>query len=135
MNLVSRFQWHLLGLDKAAGVQVSATAPLQVSKITDTPPASVANSPVAGTAVQEQAKQDTTTQALDRLSNGAQRYREGDLRKRALTAPDAALAGVLLHPDFGYWVSMSEAFRRRAIDAGYTATLAVAPALRALHAG
>jgi len=71
----------------------------------------------------------------DRAPEGAQRYREGDLRKRALTAPDAALAGVLLHPDFGYWVSMSEAFRRRAIDAGYAATLAAAPALRALHAG
>ena len=42
--------------------------------------------------------------------------------------------GSMLHPDFGYWVSLTEAFRRRAIDAGYTATLAAAPALRALHA-
>ena len=70
----------------------------------------------------------------DRAPEGARRYRDGDLRKRALTAPDAALADVLLHPDFGYWVSLTEAFRRRAIDAGYTATLAAAPALRALHA-
>ena len=70
----------------------------------------------------------------DRAPDGAQRYRDGDLRKRALTAPDAALADVLLHPEFGYWVSMSESFRRRAIDAGYSATLAAAPALRALHA-
>jgi hypothetical protein len=37
-----------------------------------------------------------------------ERYRDGDLRKRALTAPDAALADVLLHPDFGYWVSLTE---------------------------
>ncbi|GCL63304.1 patatin-like phospholipase family protein [Pseudaquabacterium pictum] len=71
----------------------------------------------------------------DRAPAGAQRYRESDLRKRALTAPDAALADVLLHPEFGYWVSMTEAFRRRAIDAGHAATLAAAPALRALHAG
>ncbi len=71
----------------------------------------------------------------DRAPEGAQRYRDGDLRKRALTAPDARLADVLLHPDFGYWVSLSDAFRRRAIDAGHAATLAAAPALRALHAG
>ena len=70
----------------------------------------------------------------DRAPEGAQRYRDGDLRKRALTAPDARLADVLLHPDFGYWVSLSDAFRRRAIDAGHAATLAAAPALRALHA-
>ena len=71
----------------------------------------------------------------DRAPAGAQRYRAGDLHKRALTAPDARLADVLLHPDFGYWVSVSDAFRRRAIDAGHRATLAAAPALRALHAG
>ncbi len=71
----------------------------------------------------------------DRAPAGAQRYRDSDLRKRALTAPDAQLADVLLHPDFGYWVSLSDAFRRRAIDAGHAATLAAAPALRALHAG
>ncbi len=70
-----------------------------------------------------------------RAPEGAQRYRDGDLRKRALTAPDAALADVLLHPDFGYWVSLSDAFKRRAIAAGHQATQAAAPALRALHAG
>lgn len=70
-----------------------------------------------------------------RAPEGAQRYRDGDLRKRALTAPDARLADLLLHPDFGYWVSLSDAFKRQAIDAGYRATLAAAPALRALHAG
>ena len=71
----------------------------------------------------------------DRAPEGAQRYRAGDLHKRALTAPDARLADVLLHPDFGYWVSMSDDFKRRAIAAGHQATLAAAPALRALHAG
>ena len=71
----------------------------------------------------------------DRAPDGAGRYREGDLRKRALTAPDARLADVLLHPDFGYWVSLSDDFRRRAINAGHQAALAAAPALRALHAG
>ena len=60
-------------------------------------------------------------------------YRDGDLRKRALTQPDAQLADVLLHPDFGYWVSLSREFRERAIAAGYQATLADAARLRALH--
>lgn len=69
----------------------------------------------------------------DRAPEGAARYRDGDLRKRALTAPDAGLADVLLHPEFGYWVSLSDDFKRRAIAAGHAATLAAAPALRALH--
>lgn len=71
----------------------------------------------------------------DRAPEGASRYRASDLRKRALTAPDAALADVLLHPEFGYWVSLTDEFKRRAIAAGRAATLAAAPALRALHAG
>ena len=44
---------------------------------------------------------------------------------------DAALnTDVLLHPDFGYWVSLSQTFRERAIDAGYRATMAAAPRIR-----
>ncbi|MDO9284472.1 MAG: patatin-like phospholipase family protein, partial [Aquabacterium sp.] len=70
----------------------------------------------------------------DRAPEGARSYREGDLRKRALTRPDALLADVLLHPDFGYWVSLSREFRERAIAAGYRATLADAARLQALHA-
>jgi len=69
----------------------------------------------------------------DRAPPGAERYREGDLRKRELTRPDAALADLLLHPDFGYWVSLSQAFRQRAIAAGYRETMAHAVPLRALH--
>lgn len=70
----------------------------------------------------------------DRAPEGARGYRDGDLRKRALTQPDALLADVLLHPDFGYWVSLSREFRETAIAAGYRATLADAVRLRALHA-
>jgi len=70
----------------------------------------------------------------DRAPEGASRYRAGDLRKRALTDPDTRLADVLLHPDVGYWVSLSDDFKRRAIAAGHAATLAAAPALRTLHA-
>lgn len=70
----------------------------------------------------------------DRAPEAAAVYRDGDLRKRSLTTPDARLADVLLHPDFGYWVSNSREFRERAIEAGYRATLAEAPRLRALHA-
>lgn len=71
---------------------------------------------------------------VDRAPAGAERYRQGDLRKAELTAVDAVLADVLLKPDFGYWVSLSAEFRGRAIEAGYRATLAMADRLRALHA-
>jgi NTE family protein len=70
----------------------------------------------------------------DRPPPGAEHYRAGDLRKRALTEPDARLADLLLHPDFGYWVSLKREFRERAIAAGYRETLAQAPRLRVLHA-
>ena len=63
-----------------------------------------------------------------------QRYRASDLRKRALTGPDAQAADVLLHPDFGYWVNLSQAFRERAILAGYRETMAAAARIQALHA-
>ncbi len=70
----------------------------------------------------------------DRAPAGTERWRPGDLRKRALTQPDAALADVLLHPEFGYYAGLSREYRERAIAAGRRATLAAAPALRALHA-
>ncbi len=70
----------------------------------------------------------------DRAPPAAGRWREGDLRKRALTQPDAQAADVLLHPDFGYYVSFSREFRERCIAAGYRDTMAAAPALQRLHA-
>lgn len=70
----------------------------------------------------------------DRAPGGADRYREGDLRKRALTLPDTEASDVNLHPDFGYWVSLKREFRERAIDAGYRETLAAADRIRALAA-
>lgn len=69
----------------------------------------------------------------ERAPEGSQRYRAGDERKRALTRPDALAADVLLHPDFGYWVSLSREFRERAIAAGYQATMAAAARIKALH--
>lgn len=71
---------------------------------------------------------------VDRAPPGAERYREGDLRKQALVQADAAQADVLLHPDFGYWVSFSREFRERAIGAGYRDTMAQAARLQQLHA-
>ena len=65
---------------------------------------------------------------------GAVRFREGDLRKRALTLPDALAADVSLQPDFGYYVSPSKEFRIRCIQAGYEQTMAKAQVLKALHA-
>lgn len=70
----------------------------------------------------------------DRAPEGAGRYRAGDLRKRVLTRPDAEQADVLLHPDFGYWVSLSQDFRERAIRSGYRDTMAAAARIKALHA-
>lgn len=64
---------------------------------------------------------------------GSERYRAGDLRKRALTEPDARAADVLLHPDTGYWAGMSREYRERSIAIGYARALAAAARLRALH--
>ena len=69
----------------------------------------------------------------DKAPEGAARYKEGDLRKRALTAPDALAADFTLHPNFGYYVSVTREFRERAIRGGYEQTLAQAERLKALH--
>ncbi len=71
---------------------------------------------------------------IDKTPAGAERFRTGDLRKRALTEPDILAANLTLHPDFGYWVSASREFRERAIRAGYEQTLLRGAELRALHA-
>ena len=70
---------------------------------------------------------------LDNAPAAAQRFREMDLRKKALVDADAVHADLVLKPDFGYWVNLSTEFRQRAIEAGYRATLAQAAALRRLH--
>jgi NTE family protein len=70
----------------------------------------------------------------DRAPAGSERWRDGDLRKRALTVPDARAADLLLHPQFDYYVSLSRDFRERTIRAGYEQTMARAVELRALHA-
>ncbi len=70
---------------------------------------------------------------LDRVPAGAGRYRDADLRKKALVDADAVTADLLLKPDFGYWVNLSREFRERAIEAGYLATMAREAELRALH--
>ncbi len=71
---------------------------------------------------------------VDRAPPGAERFREGDLRKKTLVDADATIADRVLKPDFGYWVSLSREFRERAITAGYRETMSQAEALRALHA-
>ena len=58
------------------------------------------------------------TAHVDRAPSGAERYRDSDLRKKALVDADGSLADLLLKPDFGYWVSLSREFRERAIGAG-----------------
>jgi NTE family protein len=69
----------------------------------------------------------------DRAPPGAESYREADLRKRALTQPDARAADITLHPDLGYWAGIDRAYRERMIETGYRDTMARAAALQALH--
>jgi NTE family protein len=71
----------------------------------------------------------------DKAPPAAQRYRETDLRKRALTLPDARLADVLLHPDTGYWAGWSRGYRERLIAMGETAVHAEVARLIDMHAG
>jgi NTE family protein len=73
------------------------------------------------------------TAHLDRTPPGAERYRDGDLKKKALVDADAVAADLVLKPDFGYWVSLSRDFRERAIAAGYRDTMAKERELRAVH--
>jgi NTE family protein len=73
------------------------------------------------------------TAHVDRAPPGAERYRSGDLRKKALVDADAAAADLVVKPDFGYWVNLSRDFRERAIAAGYRDTMARERELRALH--
>ncbi len=68
----------------------------------------------------------------DKAPPEAARYKESDLRKRLLTMVDVKEADLNLHPSFGYWVSISEEFRRRAILAGYRATLEKADQIQKL---
>jgi NTE family protein len=75
------------------------------------------------------------TAHLDRAPAGAERYRAGDLKKKALVDADAAAANLVIKPDFGYWVSLSRDFRERAIAAGYRDTMARQRELRAAHRG
>ena len=70
----------------------------------------------------------------DRAPAGSEKYRASDLRKRALTEPDARAADLLLHPDTGYWAGMSRDYRQRSIAIGHADTMAAAARLRALHA-
>ncbi len=68
-----------------------------------------------------------------RAPPGTERWRESDLRKRALTQPDASAADLLLHPDIGYYASISREYRERCIESGYRSTLAEAVRLKQLH--
>ena len=70
-----------------------------------------------------------------RAPAGSERYRASDLRKRALTEPEARAATYTLHPDFSYYVSLSQGFREQVIRAGYEQTMAQAAQLRAALLG
>jgi NTE family protein len=59
----------------------------------------------------------------DKAPAGAEQFRIGDKFKRSLIEPDAQSADLNLHPFFGYWVSMSQNFKERAIKAGYEETM------------
>jgi NTE family protein len=65
---------------------------------------------------------------------GAERFKESDAEKRRNTQADSKLADLVLHPDFGYWVSVSREFRERAIRIGYEHTMSRRAAIAALYA-
>jgi NTE family protein len=69
----------------------------------------------------------------DKAPVGTERWRDADLRKRALTRADAEHADVVLHPDAGYYAGMSLEHRKHVIAVGYRETMAQAPRLKALH--
>jgi NTE family protein len=69
---------------------------------------------------------------LDNVPEGAERFAESDRKKRSLVQAEAMYADLVLHPNFGYWVSVTEAFRTKAMKAGYEHTLARAAAIRGL---
>ncbi len=71
----------------------------------------------------------------DKAPQGAERFRESDLRKRILIQPDALSATLTLHPEMSYWVNTSRAFRERTIQQGYTQTLAMAPRIQQALSG
>lgn len=71
----------------------------------------------------------------ERAPEGAQRYRESDRLKRALTRPDAQDADLNLHPDFGYWFGLSNAYRERCMHSGYQDTMRAADKIKRLAAG
>jgi NTE family protein len=70
----------------------------------------------------------------NKAPEGAARFREGDLRKRALTQPDAQAADLTLHPEMSYYVNISREFRERTIAQGYVQTMAMAARLKAVLA-
>ena len=70
----------------------------------------------------------------DKSPAGSERYRPGDLRKRALTVPDTKAATFTLHPEFSYYVNLGQAFREAAMRAGYEQTMAQAGANAARRA-
>jgi NTE family protein len=66
--------------------------------------------------------------------NGAERYLESDRLKRAQIDAEAQLADLVLHPYFGYWVSLSREFRVNAARAAYEQTMQQASRLQKLSA-
>jgi NTE family protein len=70
----------------------------------------------------------------DKAPPGTERWREGDIRKRRNTEPDARAADLLLHPDTGYYANITVEYRQRLIAIGERETLAIAGRLRELHA-
>lgn len=65
---------------------------------------------------------------------GTEKWRPGDLRKRALTEPDARAADLLLHPDSDYYAGFSADYRRHAMGVGAAFVQARAAELRQFHA-
>jgi NTE family protein len=86
---------------------------------------------IAGNAVTPKVLALDASAHEDKAPQGAERFRESDLRKRTMTLPDAQEAALTLHPVMSYWVNISREFRERTIMQGYTQTLAMADKIKA----
>ena len=55
---------------------------------------------------------------------GAERFRDSDLRKKALVDAEGKYADLVLHPDIGYWVNLGLEYRERTARVAYEYTMA-----------
>jgi NTE family protein len=74
---------------------------------------------------------DVSAHLTGNLPEGAQRYREYDLARKAKVDAEREFADFVIHPDIGYWAPFSEQARLQAIEMGRRDAKQQLPALLA----